>query len=208
MSIQSKPKFHKVKFLKSAVAMKGYPKTTYPEVAVVGRSNVGKSSLLNHLFGRKGLVKTSATPGKTQLLNFFEVDEEMIFVDLPGYGFAQVPMHVRKKWGPMIQNYMECREGLKCVLFLFDIRRTPTDEDRDLIDWIQFAEKQIILVLTKTDKLSKNQCAKQTKKILEEFRLSSIPHLHYSSTHNVGRKELVREITTALNDANQPLGDS
>src|ERR1700676_4011688 len=123
--------FKNAKYIKSAVHPKDYPTQrdsrghVMPEIAVAGRSNVGKSSLLNHLFQHKGLVKTSSVPGKTQLLNFFTLDGKLAFVDLPGYGYAQVPISVRKRWGPMVQEYLEKRQQLKVILFLFDIRRIP-----------------------------------------------------------------------------------
>lgn len=171
-----------------------------PEIAVAGRSNVGKSTLLNHLLHSPGLVKTSATPGKTQALNFFTVNEELAFVDLPGYGYAKVPVEVRKKWGPMVQAYLQKRSMLKLVLFLFDIRRLPNDEDREFIEWISHYDKSMILVLTKVDKVGKNERSAQTKKILDHFGAANIHWIHYSSTKNIGGKELLWAINDALNE--------
>jgi GTP-binding protein len=193
-------------FIKSAVNDKDYPVlrnpegTLMPEIAVAGRSNVGKSSLLNDLFQRKGLVKTSSTPGKTQMLNFFTLNERLAFVDLPGYGYAEVPTSVRKQWGPMVQTYLNRRETLKLVLCLFDIRRTPNEEDKQLLEWAVKAEKAIILVLTKVDKVNANEKKSNTAKILKSFNYENLHVVHYSTTKNVGRKELVAMLNDALNE--------
>ena len=155
--------FKNAKFVSSAVVPAKYPVLkdakgrVLPEIAVAGRSNVGKSSLLNNLFQAKGLVKTSSTPDKTQLLNFFTLNDALAFVDLPGYGYAAVPDAVRKEWGPMIQNYLSKRETLKVILFLFDIRRLPNQEDLQLLDWIVHHQKAMILVLTKVDKVTETK---------------------------------------------------
>lgn len=192
--------FTKAKFVTTAVNPKGYPTlrdpsgNIMPEIAVAGRSNVGKSSLLNHLFKSKGLVKTSSIPGKTQHINFFSVDDKLAFVDLPGYGYAQVPLKVRQQWGPMVQNYLEKRESLKLILFLFDIRRMPNDDDLALLDWIQHYHKNMVLVLTKVDKVTQNEKRVNTEKILRALNLQNVYNIHYSVTKDVGRKELIRLI--------------
>ncbi len=169
-----------------------------PEIAVAGRSNVGKSSLLNHLFQSKNLVKTSSTPGKTQLLNFFSVDEALSFVDLPGYGYAEVPLSVRRQWGPMIRNYLEKRESLKVILCLFDIRRLPNEEDFQLMEWAARCQKAVILVLTKVDKVGQGEKIKNTRAILEAFGMANLHYIHYSATKNIGRKALVGMLCDAL----------
>ena len=166
---------------------------------MAGRSNVGKSSLLNHLFNSKNLVKTSSTPGKTQALNFFSIEKKLVFVDLPGYGYAQVPESVRKQWGPMVQTYLEKREQLKLILFLFDIRRLPTAEDRQFLDWVAESEKSAILVITKVDKVSPGQRISHTKKIIEAFGTGNLHFVLYSVTKNVGLRELTGMIQDALN---------
>lgn len=199
------PPFKQVQFLKSAVKAGEYPHPKTPqgvpllEIAVAGRSNVGKSSLLNDLFRRKNLVKTSATPGKTQLINFFTVDEQLCFVDLPGYGFAQVPVAVRRRWGPMIQTYLDTRETLTLMLFLFDIRRVPNEEDLQLMEWILFRKLPVILVMTKVDKVTTSEKHRQAKKILEKFDCVDLPHAYYSSLKHVGRHELVILMNQILN---------
>jgi GTP-binding protein len=198
--------FKNPQFIKSAIQPKGYPRLQMasgeeiPEIAVLGRSNVGKSSLLNHLFQSKNLVKTSSIPGKTQMLNFFTLNEALAFVDLPGYGYAKVPLSVRKRWGPMIQTYFDTRSALKLILFLFDIRRLPTDEDKDLMEWIAQYEKATILVLTKVDKVSRNEKTGNTRKILEAFNCVNLHYIHYSTTKNLGRKELIAMLIDALSD--------
>lgn len=201
-------KIENPKFIKTAVKFDGYPviKNDHgdiiPEIAVAGRSNVGKSTLLNHLFGRD-IVKTSATPGKTQHLNFFTVNdnkckEYICFVDLPGYGFAKVPDSVRKQWGPMVQEYLEKRPNLKMMLLLFDIRRIPSDDDLNMLDWAQYNQVPVLLVLTKVDKVSSNEKRAQTQKILKAFDDDSLPYIHYSATKNIGRVELIHKLEEGL----------
>lgn len=200
----AKHQFRDVKFIKTAVDEKGYPVLSDPkgaalrEIAVAGRSNVGKSSLLNHLFRREGMVKTSSTPGKTQALNFFNADDLFCFVDLPGYGYAEVPLSVREKWGPMVQTYLSSREQLQLVLFLFDIRRLPNEDDMRMMEWLIHAQKAVILVLTKVDKVTSNQKKLHTEKILRAFNLENLYHVHYSSTKNIGRQELIAMISDAF----------
>ena len=143
-------------FVTSAVKPSQYPDGPHPEVAFAGRSNVGKSSLINTLVNRKRLVKTSSTPGRTQLVNFFLVNERLSFVDLPGYGYARVPAAVRQSWGPMIETYLKERALLKAVVLILDIRRTPGIVERNFIDWLARYGRKCILVLTKADKLSKS----------------------------------------------------
>lgn len=198
--------FKNPRFIQSAVKSSKYPAMRLPsgddmpEIAVAGRSNVGKSSLLNHLFQQKNLVKTSSIPGKTQLINFFTLNEELSFVDLPGYGYAKVPVSLRKQWGPMVKEYLEFRPQLKVILFLFDIRRLPTDEDRAFLDWAVHYNKAVILVLTKVDKVTLNERNHNTRKILAAFNCMNLHHIHYSTTKNVGRKELIAMICDALRD--------
>ena len=147
-------------FVTSATRPSQYPPAELPEVAFVGRSNVGKSSLINTLVNRKHLVKTSSTPGRTQLINFFDINDNLTFVDLPGYGYARVPAAVRKKWGPMIETYLSTRKTLKGVVIILDIRRLPREEEQNLIQWLAHFSICGIIVLTKTDKLSKTKIIK------------------------------------------------
>lgn len=194
------------KFIKTAILPKDYPVirneggNILPEVAVAGRSNVGKSSLLNHLFQTKNLVKTSSTPGKTQALNFFTLDDMWAFADLPGYGYAQVSQEVKKQWGPMVKAYLEKRESLKLILFLLDIRRVPNADDLQFLDWVVHHQKAMILVLTKVDKVKQNERRLNTTKILEALGAGNIHYVYYSATENQGRRELFSMIKDALKD--------
>lgn len=201
--------FRKAQFVKTAVHAKDYPVLRnkhgqfMDEIAVVGRSNVGKSSLLNFIFHSKDLVKTSSVPGKTQAINFFNVNDVFCFVDLPGYGYAQVPQSVRKKWGPMIQEYLANRESLKLILFLFDIRRIPNEEDLELLEWIAYHEKSLILVLTKADKLNQSERVSFTKRIMDSFPVGNLHWTSFSTKKNIGHVELPRMILDAIRSENE-----
>ena len=142
-------------FVTSAVKPDQYPPPEFPEIAFAGRSNVGKSSLINILVNRKSLVKTSRTPGRTQLINFFLINQALSFVDLPGYGWAKVPLAIQKKWGPMIETYLSSRESLRGVLVLMDVRRTPGAEEMNLLEWLRLQDVPAVPILTKADKFSK-----------------------------------------------------
>ena len=166
-------KITSAEFIKSAVWPPQYPPATLPEVAFVGRSNVGKSSLINTLVGRKNLAKTSNTPGRTQLINFFTINEKISFVDLPGYGFAKVPQSVKKDWGDMMAAYLKERQSLCLVVFILDIRRDPSDDDLSLRDWLENYRIPYLYVLTKSDKLSNNQSIARKRAIEKTLQVSS-----------------------------------
>lgn len=195
--------FFPAKFITTAMLPSQYPQlrslsgTLLPEVAVAGRSNVGKSSLLNHLFHSNKLVKTSSTPGKTQALNFF-IANEVVFVDLPGYGYAKVPASIRREWGPMVQKYLEKREQLQAVLLLFDIRREPQEDDIQMIRWAVAVKKPIILVLTKIDKVNQSEREHNKKNILALMGVEKSPVICYSVPKNFGRKELCAALQAVL----------
>lgn len=165
-------KITSAEFLKSAVWPTQYPPATMPEVAFVGRSNVGKSSLINTLVGRKNLAKTSNTPGRTQLINFFAINEKISFVDLPGYGFAKVPQSVKKDWSDMMEAYLKERPSLCLVVFILDIRRDPNDDDLSLRDWLTHDRIPYLYVLTKSDKLSNNQVIARKRAIEKTLQVS------------------------------------
>lgn len=196
--------FLRAKFIKTALLAKDYPVLRnpagdlMPEIAVAGRSNVGKSSLLNHLFNSKHLVKTSSTPGKTQAINFFTVDDELAFVDLPGYGYANVPLHVKKQWGPMMKSYFENRTTVDIILLLLDIRRIPNEEDKQFVEWASFHEKALIVVITKVDKVNQKERKIFAERILAGLNAANIHHVQYSVPKNRGRKELISMILDAL----------
>jgi len=161
-------KITKAEFIKSATQVSQYPLPTLPEIAFAGRSNVGKSSLINALLGRKNLAKTSNTPGRTQLINFFTINDKISFVDLPGYGFAKVARSVKENWGEMIEAYLRQRTNLALVVLILDIRRVPNEDDLSLRDWLDHYRIPYLYVLTKSDKLSNNQSVKQ-KRIIEKI---------------------------------------
>ena len=174
-------------FITSATKPSQYPPVKYPEMAFAGRSNVGKSSLINTLVNRKHLVKTSSTPGRTQLINFFNINNNLTFVDLPGYGYAKVPAAVRKNWGPMIETYLSTRKTLKGVVVIMDIRRFPRQEEHDLIDWLKYFSIAGILVLTKTDKLSKPKRLKQHIAIAEALVVAPDKLVLFSAKSRQGK---------------------
>ncbi len=177
------------------------------EVAFVGRSNVGKSSLLNHLLQIKKLAHVSSKPGKTQTINFFITDESLALVDLPGYGFAKVPKSMKKLWAESIESYLKNRKQLKLLLILLDCRRIPSHEDLDLLKWAHFYQKPFVLVLTKYDKLKKNDRKKQISKIetaiLEETGIK--PNFcRYTNKNSHYRKPLIQMINESLNTNDSP----
>jgi GTP-binding protein len=186
-------------FVTSAVKPDQYPPAELPEVAFAGRSNVGKSSLINTLVNRRHLVKTSSTPGRTQLINFFDVNSEITFVDLPGYGYARVPAAVRKKWGPMIETYLSTRKTLKCVVIILDIRRLPREEEKNLIHWLEHFSIPGILVLTKTDKLSKTKVIKQQDAIVRALDVEGEGTILFSAKTSRG-KDAVWDAIMSLTD--------
>jgi len=177
-------------FITSATKPDQYPPVKYPEMAFAGRSNVGKSSLINTLVNRKRLVKTSSTPGRTQLINFFNINSLITFVDLPGYGYAKVPIAVRKKWGPMIETYLSGRRSLKGVVVIMDIRRVPREEEHNLIAWLEHYSIARILVLTKADKLSKTKQDKQRAAVARSLDVDSSELIMFSAKSRKGREDV------------------
>jgi GTP-binding protein len=190
-------KIKSAKFITSATKPSQYPPADLPEIAFAGRSNVGKSSLINTLVNRKHLVKTSSTPGRTQLINFFNINDAMGFVDLPGFGYARVPVAVRKKWGPMIETFLSQRESLKGIVAIMDIRRTPGTEEIDLIRWLEHYNIDSILVITKADKLSRNKQTKQVNTIIQTLGVARDEIILFSAKTRLG-KDAVWEAILAL----------
>jgi GTP-binding protein len=184
-------------FVTSATRPSQYPPADLPEIAFAGRSNVGKSSLINTLVNRKRLVKTSSTPGRTQLINFFNINENLVFVDLPGYGYARVPAAVQKKWGPMIETYLSTRSPLKAVVLIMDIRRTPGVREMDLLYWLDYHGIAVIRVLTKTDKLAKTKQAKQHAAIARTLGIEKEDIILFSAKTRRGKDLLWNAILSA-----------
>lgn len=186
-------------FVKSAFKEEHYPPADRPEVAFAGKSNVGKSSLLNVLVNRRKMARTSSTPGRTQALNFFTVAEEMYLVDLPGYGFARVPPAVKKSWGEMVGNYLQARSNLKAVIVILDIRRDLSAGDRDLLNWLKRYSIEAIIILTKVDKLSKNKVAGRASALWSELKkLTSERPILFSAKSRQGKEEVwgrIRQLT-------------
>jgi GTP-binding protein len=176
-----------------------------PEIAVVGRSNVGKSSLINHLLKRRGLARVSATPGKTQTLNFFTVDEELALVDLPGYGYAKATDALKKEWACSIDGYLNDRPTLKLILFLLDSRRTPTEEDCSFAKWASHHELPILIIFTKADKLTENQKRINALNSLDFFKNylhnTAVRFMHYSIKDARARIELIEKINSILTNS-------
>ena len=186
-------------FVKSAVTPSQYPPADLPEIAFTGRSNVGKSSLINTLVNRKHLVKTSSTPGRTQLINFFTINKVFSFVDLPGFGYAKVPSAVRKSWGPMIETYLSTRKTLKGVVLIMDIRRIPGVQELNFIEWLHYYTIPEILVLTKSDKLSKNKQTTQRKVIAGALSFPKEEMILFSAKSRLGIDDLWNAIERLIN---------
>jgi len=169
-----------------------------PEIAFAGRSNVGKSSLINTLVKRKRLARTSNTPGRTQEINFFAVNNRFAFIDLPGYGYAKVPEKIRKNWGPMIETYLCDRPTLRLVVLILDIRRDPSNEDRQLFDWLRVYRLPFLIVLTKIDKISRNALAARRRLIGIDLELPpTAKPIAFSARTGEGKELLWREIIKA-----------
>ncbi|MBI9076032.1 MAG: YihA family ribosome biogenesis GTP-binding protein [Desulfatibacillum sp.] len=181
-------------FMASATKPGNYPPPDLPEIAFAGRSNVGKSSLINSLLKRKKLVKTSSTPGRTQLLNFFCINEAMVFVDLPGYGYAKVSKQMRKEWGAMIETYVTTRPTLAGVVLILDLRRTPGVEERENLAWFNVNNIPVILVATKADKFSRTRQIAQQQGMAKALGLP-LDMIHmFSAKTGMGRDDLWESI--------------
>ncbi|MCB1072127.1 MAG: YihA family ribosome biogenesis GTP-binding protein [Chlamydiia bacterium] len=194
-----KVEFKSAEFLTSALKTDELPEITLPEIAIVGRSNVGKSSLINHLLHSKKVAKVSSTPGKTQRINYFVIDESFLLVDLPGYGYAKTSKSLQEEWGVWIDKYLKER-GLKLILFLLDSRRALTEEDRQFLEWAFYKNIPLLLILTKGDKLSQKEKHAAFKRIENEKSLSGFPPLLYSVKEGKCRQALIHEINQVLWD--------
>jgi GTP-binding protein len=183
----------------SVCGLKDLPRDGLSEVAFAGRSNVGKSSALNRLVGVKNLAKTSSSPGKTRLINFFLVNKNLYFVDLPGYGFAKAPKAMRESWGKLVEGYLKERENLKGTVLLIDSRRGPLEPDLELVRWLDHYEKPKLIVLTKIDKLSRSELSESTGNTREVLELEPDSLVLFSAKTGKGKDKIlswIREITT------------
>lgn len=182
-------------YVASATTPAQYPKTLYPEVAFAGRSNVGKSSLINALLQMRGLAKISSTPGKTRTINFFLVDERIMFVDLPGYGYAKVPQSLRAGWGPMIETYLKARKNLAAVVHIADLRLEPQPLDFYLAEWLSMHGIRRIVAATKADKLSRGRSAGNLAVLKEGLKIGPEEEIiAFSAKTGQGRNEVWRKI--------------
>lgn len=190
--------FENVSFLQSVYSLKSLPDVLYPEIAFAGRSNVGKSSLINRLVNRRNLVKTSSKPGKTQSLNYFVVDDKLYFVDLPGYGFARVPMSMRSSWQQLITGYLENRESLACVVVIIDLRHELKEYDRNLVEWLRFNKIEFLLVYTKADKLSGNKQQQHAAALDAGLTVAPSERIIFSATTGKGSEQIQSALASYL----------
>tara|TARA_B100000579_G_scaffold264565_1_gene218098 strand:- start:162 stop:743 length:582 start_codon:yes stop_codon:yes gene_type:complete len=186
-------RINSAEFLLSASTTRQFPTETLPEIAFAGRSNVGKSTLINSLLNRKKLVKTSATPGKTQLINFFKVNDKFYFVDLPGYGYAKVPESVRRKWQDLVESYLSERKTLRNVVLIIDSRHNPTIQDRQLLAWLKYFQRPSLIVASKIDKLKRGQVENHLQKIKKNLSIESAP-IGHSSMQFGSREEIWKKL--------------
>jgi len=186
----------KAEFLKSAFKEADWPQDFKPEIAFLGRSNVGKSSLINSLLSVRGLARTSSTPGRTQSLNFYEINDQFRFVDFPGFGYARVPREIKSSWGEMATSYLAKRTQLVLSIHIVDSRHEPTKQDLQLHEWLELSNKPQIIVATKSDKLSNNELRKNLEHIARVLKHDSA--MAYSAKSGRGRDELWRALKNAI----------
>ncbi|MFJ7950152.1 ribosome biogenesis GTP-binding protein YihA/YsxC [Lysinibacillus sp. NPDC096418] len=188
-------KVHNVEMVISAVRPDQYPEDGLPEFALAGRSNVGKSSFINRMIGRKSMARISSKPGKTQTLNFYKIEEQLFFVDVPGYGYAKVSKTEREAWGKMIERYITGREELKAVVQIVDLRHPPTADDCMMYDFLKHYNIPCIIIATKADKIPKGKWDKHKKMVKETLEMDkNDPLIVFSSEKGLGFEEAWREI--------------
>ncbi|MGO4498129.1 ribosome biogenesis GTP-binding protein YihA/YsxC [Paenibacillus sp. 2RAB27] len=184
-------KVNQAEFIISAVGPSQYPEDALPEIALAGRSNVGKSSLINCLISRKNLARTSSQPGKTQTLNYYKINQDLYFVDLPGYGYAKVSKTKREQWGKFIESYLLNREPLRLVMQLVDLRHPPSKDDQAMYEWLRHMDVPVLVVATKADKIPKSRWPKHLKIVRETLGMDKgVQPLMFSSELGLGKDEL------------------
>ncbi len=186
----------KAEFLKSAFKEDDWPRDSLPEIAFLGRSNVGKSSLINSVLSVHGLARTSSTPGRTQSLNFFQINDKLRFVDFPGFGYARVPKQIKSSWAEMATSYLAKRRQLVLSIHIVDSRHEPTKQDLQLHEWLEESSRPLLTVATKSDKLSNNELRKNLEHIARVLNDDSV--MAYSAKSGRGREELWRAIRNAI----------
>ncbi len=192
-------KVHNVEMVISAVRPEQYPEDGLPEFALAGRSNVGKSSFINRMIGRKALARISSKPGKTQTLNFYKIEEQLFFVDVPGYGYAKVSKSERAAWGKMIEKYFTGRDLLKAVVLIVDLRHSPTNDDRMMYDFLKHYNIPCIVVATKCDKIPKGKWDKHKKIVKETLQMDKEdPLIVFSSEKGIGYEQAWAEIESRM----------
>lgn len=192
-------KVNKVDFVTSAVSPAQYPTGALPEIALAGRSNVGKSSFINKMLQRKSVARISSKPGKTRTINYFLINDKFHFVDLPGYGYAQVSKTEKEKWGRMMEEYFQTREPLKAVVLLVDVRHSPTKDDQAMYDYLKHFQIPVIVIATKADKVPRNSWQKHLKIVRETLKMTPDDGLVlFSSETGQGKDEAWKEIANKI----------
>jgi GTP-binding protein len=192
-------KVHNVQMIGSFVRPEQFPTEGLPEFALAGRSNVGKSSFINRMIGRKALARISSKPGKTQQLNFYNIEEQLFFVDVPGYGYAKVSKSERAAWGKMIETYFTGREQLKAVCLIVDLRHNPTNDDCMMYDFLKHYNIPVIVIATKADKIPKGKWDKHKKNVKETLQMdANDPLIVFSSEKGIGFEQAWQEIESRI----------
>ncbi len=187
-------KIRSAEFIISAVGPGQYPTDGLPQIALIGKSNVGKSSLINKLLIRKGLAKTSSVPGKTRTINFYLINKAFYLVDLPGFGYAKAPLKERQTWGKFIEEYFECAQALSAAIVLLDPRREAGESEQRLYRWLESTGVPVTTVFTKSDKLSKNRLFQQSAKVRRALSINLHESCFFSALTGNGRKEILKKI--------------